>query len=79
LRHAISVQSCGPNGRRDVVEWFEDLAIGVRFKNLEKVLTREDIKRFAAEFDPQPYHLDASKRACRFGLTYRRGCDAAGD
>jgi len=41
-----------------VVEWFEDLAIGVRFKSLEKVLTREDIKRFAVEFDPQPYHLD---------------------
>ena len=41
-----------------MVEWFEDLAIGVRFKSLEKVLTREDIKRFAVEFDPQPYHLD---------------------
>ena len=24
----------------------------------EKVVTREDIKRFASEFDPQPYHLD---------------------
>jgi acyl dehydratase len=45
-------------GRTDVVEWFEDLAIGMRFKSPEKVLTREDIKRFAAEFDPQPFHLD---------------------
>jgi acyl dehydratase len=41
-----------------VVEWFEDLAIGLRFKSPEKVLAREDIKRFAAEFDPQPFHLD---------------------
>src|ERR1700721_185936 len=24
----------------------------------KKVVSREDIKRFAAEFDPQPYHLD---------------------
>ena len=30
----------------------------MRFKSPERVLTREDIKRFAAEFDPQPFHLD---------------------
>jgi len=41
-----------------VVEWFDDLAVGMRFKSPEKVVTREDIKRFASEFDPQPYHLD---------------------
>jgi acyl dehydratase len=41
-----------------MVEWFEDLALGMRFKGGEKLVTREDIKRFAAEFDPQPYHLD---------------------
>jgi len=41
-----------------MVEWFEDLALGMRFKSPERVLTREDIKRFAAEFDPQPFHLD---------------------
>jgi hypothetical protein len=41
-----------------VVEWFDDLAVGMRFKSQEKVVTREDIKRFASEFDPQPYHLD---------------------
>jgi acyl dehydratase len=41
-----------------VVEWFDDLAVGMRFKSLEKVVTREEIKRFASEFDPQPYHLD---------------------
>src|SRR6476646_2927295 len=30
----------------------------MRFKTGEKLVTREEIKRFAAEFDPQPYHLD---------------------
>ncbi len=51
-----------------MVEWFEDLAIGMRFKSAERVVTREDIKRFAAEFDPQPFHLDeaaAEKTALR--------------
>jgi acyl dehydratase len=41
-----------------MVEWFDDLTLGMRFKSAEKLVTREDIKRFAAEFDPQPYHLD---------------------
>ena len=41
-----------------MIEWFEDLAVGMRFTSPEKRVTREDIKRFAAEFDPQPYHLD---------------------
>lgn len=40
------------------IEWFDDLHIGMRFKSPEKRISREDIKRFAAEFDPQPYHLD---------------------
>jgi acyl dehydratase len=30
----------------------------MHFKSLERVVSREDIKRFAAEFDPQPFHLD---------------------
>ena len=34
-----------------MVEWFEDLALGMRFKGAEKLIMREDIKRFAAEFD----------------------------
>ena len=41
-----------------MVESFDDLAVGMRFKSQEKVVTPEDIKRFASEFDPQPYHLD---------------------
>jgi acyl dehydratase len=41
-----------------MIEWFEDIRVGMRFKSPEKLVAREDIKRFAAEFDPQPYHLD---------------------
>ncbi len=41
-----------------MIEWFDDLTLGMRFKSPEKLVTREEIKRFASEFDPQPYHLD---------------------
>ena len=41
-----------------MIEWFDDLVLGMRFESAEKEITREDIKRFAVEFDPQPYHLD---------------------
>jgi len=53
-----------------MVEWFDDLRIGMRFKSAGKLVTREDIKRFAAEFDPQPYHLDeaAAERSVMGGL-----------
>src|SRR3954464_9838780 len=44
--------------RHCMIEWFDDVRVGMRFKSSEKLVTREDIKRFAAEFDPQPYHLD---------------------
>src|SRR4051812_23632223 len=45
-------------GAVDMVQWFDDLRVGMRFESRQKLVTREDIKRFAAEFDPQPYHLD---------------------
>jgi acyl dehydratase len=41
-----------------MVEWFDDLKVGMRFKSGEATMSKEDIKRFAAEFDPQPFHLD---------------------
>ena len=53
-----------------MIEWFEDLAVGMRFKSPERVVSREDVKRFAAEFDPQPFHLDeaAAKQTPLKGL-----------
>jgi acyl dehydratase len=41
-----------------VIEWFDDLAVGMRFNSQEKLVTSEEIKRFASEYDPQPFHLD---------------------
>ena len=40
------------------IEWFDDLTVGMTFKSGEVQITESDIKRFAAEFDPQPMHLD---------------------
>ena len=41
-----------------MIEWFDDLKLGMRFTSGETTVSREDIKRFASEFDPQPFHLD---------------------
>ena len=53
-----------------MIEWFDDLALGMQFKSGEATVTREDIKRFAAEFDPQPFHMDevAAERTAFKGL-----------
>jgi len=53
-----------------MIEWFDDLVLGMRFKSPDRQVTREEIKRFASEFDPQPYHLDetAAERTPLKGL-----------
>ncbi len=60
-----------------MIEWFDDLALGMRFRSKDVQITETDIKRFAAEYDPA---TDASgRRRCRkngvqgsrsFGLAY---------
>ena len=38
---------------------FEDFAVGLRFRSSGEIaITAERIKSFAAEFDPQPFHVD---------------------
>ena len=38
---------------------FEDFTVGLRFRSSEPIeVTAKKIKTFAAEFDPQPFHLD---------------------
>ena len=51
-----------------MVGWFDDLHM--RFRSPDKLVTREHIRRYAAEFDPQPYHLDeaAAERSPLKGL-----------
>lgn len=53
-----------------MIEWFDDLKLGMQFKSGETTVSREDIKRFAAEFDPQPFHLDeaAAEKSAFKGL-----------
>ena len=38
--------------------YLEDLTVGQRFKSGTYVMDAVRIKEFAAEFDPQPFHLD---------------------
>lgn len=38
--------------------YLEDLSVGQRFESAPVELTAEAIKAFAAQFDPQPFHLD---------------------
>ena len=48
--------------------YFEDLQVGQRFTSGTYQVTEAAIKTFAAEFDPQPFHLDdAAARATIFG------------
>ncbi len=48
--------------------YLDDLYIGQKFTSSTFHLTEEKIKAFAAEFDPQPFHLDeAAAKASVFG------------
>ena len=48
--------------------YLDDLSVGQKFTSGTFHLTEEKIKSFAAEFDPQPFHLDeAAAQASVFG------------
>jgi len=48
--------------------YFDDLKAGDKFTTGTHEVTAGDIKRFAEEFDPQPFHLDdAAARQTMFG------------
>ncbi|MGF6781004.1 MaoC family dehydratase [Paraburkholderia sp. GAS334] len=38
--------------------YLDDLKVGMQFDSPTFTVTEADIKRFASEFDPQPFHLD---------------------
>jgi len=53
--------------RQDTL-YFDDLEVGDTFASGTHEVTAEDIRRFAGEFDPQPFHLDdAAARETMFG------------
>ena len=43
--------------------YWEDLQVGQKFTSGEYRMEEERIKQFAAEFDPQPFHLDEAAAA----------------
>src|SRR5579862_298005 len=48
--------------------YFENLSVGQRFVSGSATITAVDIKRFAEEFDPQPFHVDdEAARSSLFG------------
>ena len=50
------------------VLYLDDLAVGRKFATASVTLTLEGCKAFAAEFDPQPFHVDdAAARESVFG------------
>lgn len=38
--------------------YFEDLTLGQTFRSRPYLITAEEIKAFAQQYDPQPFHLD---------------------
>jgi acyl dehydratase len=44
----------------------EDFAVGMTFRSHDIDVDVEQIRRFAGEFDPQPFHLDAQAGAASF-------------
>jgi acyl dehydratase len=50
--------------------YLEDLSVGQRFTSGSRAIDAEQIKAFAREFDPQPFHLDdeAAKHTLFGGL-----------
>ena len=52
----------------DGLLYLEDLHEGQRFVSASRAVSAEEIKAFAAQFDPQPFHLDeAAAEASFFG------------
>ena len=44
-----------------IERYLEDFAVGQTFRTRDRQITAEEIKRFAADFDPQPFHLDEAR------------------
>ncbi len=47
-----------PTETRPDILWLDDLQVGQRFAGGSVEVSTQDVKRFAREFDPQPFHLD---------------------
>lgn len=60
------------------VHYFEDLAVGQTFRSGSLRMELDAIKAFAAQFDPQPFHLDEeAARTSIFGRLVASGWHTA--
>ncbi|HZO43076.1 MAG TPA: MaoC family dehydratase [Methylomirabilota bacterium] len=59
LSPAPSAPHSKPVGIGEKRRYLEDYAVGQKFRSGRLRIDEERIKQFAAEFDPQPFHLDA--------------------
>jgi acyl dehydratase len=58
--------------------YFEDLRVGIRTEVGSHTFTADEIKAFAREFDPQPFHLDEEAAArSHFGALCASGWHTA--
>jgi len=57
--------------------YYEDLEVGQRFRSPTFEMTSQAIKEFAAQFDPQPFHLDETTIAYAIlgAPLHRRGAE----
>src|ERR1700752_442712 len=46
--------------------YLEDFAVGQRVTSATRALTADDIKTFAADFDPQPFHTNEAAAEASF-------------
>ena len=46
--------------------YLEDIAVGMEFRSAEHQLDATQIKAFASQFDPQPFHLDEEAAEASF-------------
>jgi acyl dehydratase len=66
------------NAGRSVMNYFEDFRVGVRTEIGSHTFTADEIKAFAHEFDPQPFHLDEEAAArSHFGALCASGWHTA--
>jgi acyl dehydratase len=60
------------------MKFFEDIRVGERSEIGRHTFTAEEIKAFAAQFDPQPFHLDEAARVrCSAACARRAGTPPA--
>lgn len=60
------------------MKFFEDIAVGERAELGAHSFTAEDIKRFARQYDPQPFHIDEEAAArSHFGALCASGWHTA--